>query len=229
MRKATDGKEAIEGLPPVGFSGPTSGTVPGEVAGDKAQDRPPVRGDGPQGTGRLPEGERGVSSFVYLIGPWRGMHKIGQSVAPNRRAGELSQEILSDVMVVSSIQTTDPNWLESYLHEAFSHRRRHGEWFSLTDDEMTLFRSMKSVDIQSDLPTAVIALYLMNQKQSPRRKTSRGRPSLPPEERMIYYVGIRYSEVFRERIGKFLEGKRWLPESEVWREAMDRFLKSEGF
>lgn len=92
----------------------------------------------PAGTGGVASAKEGWAAvkarrgvgFVYLIGAENGLVKIGHSRDPARRAAALSIGG-ADVALIHQIQTDDPFWLESLLHQKYASLRRRGEWFDL--------------------------------------------------------------------------------------------------
>ncbi len=80
--------------------------------------------------------------FVYLIKSGR-FFKIGRSNAVGRRERELDIVLPEAVKVVHSIKTDDPPGIEDYWHRRFADRRKKGEWFELSADDVTAFRRRK--------------------------------------------------------------------------------------
>lgn len=80
--------------------------------------------------------------FVYLIKSGR-FFKIGRSNAVGRRERELAIQLPEEVKVVHSIKTVDPVGIEEYWHKRFADRRKRGEWFELTAEDIVAFRRRK--------------------------------------------------------------------------------------
>jgi hypothetical protein len=125
---------------------------------------------------------RRYSSEVYVIGPVDGCHKIGRSMCPQGRLTGLN--LPSDPQIVCTISGNRSSWLERYLHRAFGHRRTNGEWFRLTDEEISLIASVPSAELVRDLPPAIIALHKQN--APPRRRWHKRKPKGPVRSIQVY-------------------------------------------
>jgi hypothetical protein len=69
------------------------------------------------------------------------------------------------LVLVATVPTADPVWLEWGLHMAFAHRRVKGEWFLLTGEEVALISAIPRADSEADIPPAVVALFLQNKER----------------------------------------------------------------
>jgi hypothetical protein len=86
-------------------------------------------------------------SFVYLI--WAvgtDIYKIGKSRKPGRRLETIQQYSPLPLEIVHLIPADQAHKLEATLHEHYSHKRLHGEWFELTLDEVIFIESIRNVD-----------------------------------------------------------------------------------
>jgi hypothetical protein len=88
---------------------------------------------------RTAEPENG---FVYLIKSGR-FYKIGRSVSVGQRERQLAIQLPEKVNTVHSIRTDDPVGIEAYWHKRFETRRKNGEWFDLSADDVRAFKRRK--------------------------------------------------------------------------------------
>lgn len=79
---------------------------------------------------------------VYLLKSGR-YYKVGRTNAVGRRERELSIQLPERAAVVHSIKTDDPAGIENYWHRRFKERRKNGEWFELSTNDVTSFKRRK--------------------------------------------------------------------------------------
>ncbi|MBA2621442.1 MAG: GIY-YIG nuclease family protein [Acidobacteria bacterium] len=80
--------------------------------------------------------------FVYLMKS--GKHyKIGRSNDADRRAYELKILMPEKLELIHKIKTDDPIGIEEYWHKRFKDKRKNGEWFELTRQEIEIFKRRK--------------------------------------------------------------------------------------
>jgi hypothetical protein len=90
--------------------------------------------------GRSPEPE--VYGFVYLMKSG-GHFKIGRSNCAERREFELRILLPEKLELVHKIKTDDPVGIEKYWHERFKDKRKGGEWFDLSANDVKAFKRRK--------------------------------------------------------------------------------------
>lgn len=79
---------------------------------------------------------------VYLLKSG-GFFKIGHSNAVGRRERELAIQLPEKSKVIHEIRTDDPSGIEAYWHRRFNDKRKNGEWFALTPEDIATFRRRK--------------------------------------------------------------------------------------
>lgn len=88
----------------------------------------------------LPVGEIG---YVYLLKASR-YYKIGRSSSFERRSRQLAIQLPERAETVHVIRTDDPVGIELYWHRRFDDKRKNGEWFELSAEDVKAFRRRKS-------------------------------------------------------------------------------------
>lgn len=81
-------------------------------------------------------------NFVYLLKSGR-YYKIGRTNSLGRRERELAIQLPEQAVVIHSIKTDDPAGIESYWYKRFGARRKNGEWFELSANDVSAFRRRK--------------------------------------------------------------------------------------
>ena len=84
--------------------------------------------------------------FVYLIKHGsRAEYKIGRTLNPIRREGEMRLQLPERVTPIHYIETDDPPGVEAYWHGRFAEKRKEGEWFVLSTDDVRAFKKWKKI------------------------------------------------------------------------------------
>jgi hypothetical protein len=80
--------------------------------------------------------------FVYLLKASR-YFKVGRSSSFERRSRELAIQLPERAERVHVIRTDDPIGIERYWHQRFESKRKNGEWFELTAQDVKAFKRRK--------------------------------------------------------------------------------------
>jgi Meiotically up-regulated gene 113 len=84
--------------------------------------------------------------YVYLVKHGsRREYKIGRTYNPLRREGEVRIELPEKLEPIHVIKTDDPAGVEAYWHRRFASKRKEGEWFALTAQDVRSFKRWKRI------------------------------------------------------------------------------------
>jgi len=87
-----------------------------------------------------------TAGYVYLVRHGsRREYKIGRTNNPIRSEGQLRTELPEVLSPVHQIKTDDPAGIERYWHARFADKRKNGEWFDLTAEDVRAFKRWRSI------------------------------------------------------------------------------------
>lgn len=92
---------------------------------------------------RKPEHKTTQPGFVYLIKSEHGQCKIGMTKNLDQRMTLFGIKLPFKFDLVHSIKSDDIVGLEKSLHTKYADKRLNGEWFDLTDQDVSEIRSMQ--------------------------------------------------------------------------------------
>ncbi len=100
----------------------------------------------PQKKSDLTYSNSDILGYVYLIRHGtRNEYKIGKTYNPVRREGEIRMELPEKVQPIHYIKTDDPSGIENYWHSRFANKRKEGEWFALTIEDVKAFKRWRRI------------------------------------------------------------------------------------
>ncbi len=80
--------------------------------------------------------------FVYLLKSGE-YYKIGKANDLKKRISQIKLQLPFDVELVHAIEAFHPFKVEQHWHKRFEGKRRNGEWFILTDEEVAEFKHIE--------------------------------------------------------------------------------------
>ncbi|MHC4397531.1 MAG: GIY-YIG nuclease family protein [Planctomycetota bacterium] len=80
--------------------------------------------------------------FVYLMKSGK-YFKIGRSKCAEKREFELKILLPEKLELIHKIKTDDPIGIEKYWHDRFKDKRKGGEWFDLSPNDINAFKRRK--------------------------------------------------------------------------------------
>jgi hypothetical protein len=87
-----------------------------------------------------------VVGYVYLFKHGtRREYKIGRTNNLLRREGEIGIQLPEKLQPIHHIKTDDPAGVENYWHTRFACKRKEGEWFALTAEDVRAFKRWKRI------------------------------------------------------------------------------------
>ncbi len=70
-------------------------------------------------------------------------YKIGCSRTPEQRTQVIARALPAKAKLLHVIETDDPHGVEAYWHRRFANKRKGGEWFHLSHEEVAAFRARR--------------------------------------------------------------------------------------
>jgi hypothetical protein len=99
---------------------------------------PLVTAPTPEATNDADEFETGYLALMKVGREKR--YKIGKANVVEQRARQVGVNLPEDLELVHAISTDDAYGIEAYWHKRFAEKRRGGEWFELTGDDVRVFK-----------------------------------------------------------------------------------------
>lgn len=82
--------------------------------------------------------------FVYLLKSG-DYYKIGKANDLNKRLSQIKLQLPFEVKLVHAIEAFHPYKVEQHWHKRFEEKRRNGEWFVLTEEDVAEFTRNKQM------------------------------------------------------------------------------------
>jgi hypothetical protein len=84
--------------------------------------------------------------YVYFVKHGsRSEYKIGKTMNPLRREGEIRLQLPELLKPIHYIETDDPTGVETYWHDRFRSKQKEGEWFALSADDVRAFKKWRRI------------------------------------------------------------------------------------
>jgi predicted GIY-YIG superfamily endonuclease len=86
-----------------------------------------------------------IQGYVYIIESELGIYKIGRTKNVDARISQL-KSLPFKIELVHTIACEDDQQFEHELHDRFKDKRKTGEWFNLTKDDIDQLKAIKYVE-----------------------------------------------------------------------------------
>lgn len=97
------------------------------------------------------------AGYVYFLKAENGLTKIGCTNDVEKRMRAISTMSPERLQLIGVIKTNHKYKLESKLHDKYDNKRKHGEWFSLSDSE--LVAAKRNFDLDFKVSTVIYKKY----------------------------------------------------------------------
>lgn len=87
------------------------------------------------------------AGWIYVLKAGRN-YKIGKTITLNQRMAQLRIQLPEKPEIVHTIESNDIDWVERHWHKHFASKRRNGEWFRLTPDDVDELKAIKRMDVE---------------------------------------------------------------------------------
>ena len=88
-----------------------------------------------------PPPQQDTSGYVYILSGG-GFYKIGRATDIDRRITQIKPKLPFEVTLAHVIQSRNCLELEAGLHKRFADKRTNGEWFTLTEEDVTWLKTL---------------------------------------------------------------------------------------
>jgi hypothetical protein len=102
--------------------------------------------EAPEPVVRVDDGDKLEPGYVYLALMRLGRekrYKIGKASLVKQRARQIAVNLPEELKLIHVITTDDAYGIETYWHGRFAKKRRGGEWFTLSADDVRAFKRRK--------------------------------------------------------------------------------------
>ena len=87
--------------------------------------------------------EKKSKGYVYLIASETGQYKIGVSKKLDKRVNDFGVKLPFKTWLAHSFSSNDCRNAEKVLHERYADKRSHGEWFTLSPEDVSNILSIQ--------------------------------------------------------------------------------------
>src|SRR5262252_326632 len=98
-----------------------------------------------RGRERAPVGALRASRLPPQRSDWTESLGLARTNNPLRREGEVGIQLPEKFQPVHYIKTDDPAGVENYWHTRFASKRKEGEWFALSAQDVRAFKRWRRI------------------------------------------------------------------------------------